>query len=145
MRIQQARIDPGQCGLQAVGQEWSDIVSDSKRMAHILVLAPSEELRKSLQFALEAEGHKVTSRDGFHDPSGLPEDADCAVLDHHAAQGHMSFAADFVERYAPVILLANTSTHPLSPHSFRTVTKPFLGPFLSQAIGSAVRGKRLAT
>ena len=113
-------------------------------MAHILVLAPNEEFRQSLQFALEAEGHEVTSRDGFHDPSGLP-DADCTVLDHHAAQGHMSLAADFVERHAPVILLANTSTHPLALHSFRTVTKPFLGPFLSQAIGSAVRARRMAT
>lgn len=114
-------------------------------MAHILVLAPSEELRHSLQFALEAEGHEVTSRDGFQDPSGLPDDVDCAVLDHHAAQGHMPAAADFVERYAPVILLANTPTHPLTALSFRTVTKPFLGPFLSQAIGSAVRAKRSAT
>lgn len=114
-------------------------------MAHILVLAPSEELRRSLQFALEAEGYHVTSRDGFQDPAGLPDDADCAVLDHHAAQGHLAAALDFVERFAPVILLANAPTHPLALRSFRTVTKPFLGPFLSQAIGSAVRAKHSPT
>lgn len=108
-------------------------------MAHVLIVAPSGELRRSLQFVLEAEGHQATSRDGFEDPDGLPEGADCTVLDHHAAVGHLQAATDFVQSHAPVILLSNTPGHPLAPHCFRTVTKPFLGPFLSEALRQAIR------
>ena len=106
-------------------------------MSKVLIIAPGLDLRKSLQFALDAEGHSVVVRDGFHDADGLPEDFDCVVLDHHAAQGHLALAAAFVEQAAPVILLANTDTHPLAAHSFRCVTKPFLGANLSKAIADA--------
>lgn len=108
-------------------------------MAHILIVAPSGELRRSLQFVLEAEGHQATSRDGFEDPHGLPAAADCTVLDHHAVAGHLQDAIDYAHRHAPVILLSNTPGHPLAEHCFRTVTKPFLGPFLSEALRQAIR------
>ena len=111
-------------------------------MAHVLIVAPSGELRRSLQFVLEAEGHLATTRDGFEDPLGLP-DADCTVLDHHAANGHLEAATDFVQHHGPVILLSNAPAHPLAAHCFRTVTKPFLGPFLSQALSQAIRARKL--
>lgn len=114
-------------------------------MAHILVVAPNADFQQSLRFALEAEGHTVTSVFGLHDPAGFPSDTDCVILDHHAAQGHLPAAAAFVEAYAPVILLANTATHPLAQHSFSTVTKPFLGPYLSKAVASAIRSHHAAT
>jgi DNA-binding NtrC family response regulator len=107
-------------------------------MSRILIIAPGADLQKSLQFALEAEGHSVLLRDGFHDPRGIPDDFDCAILDHHAAQGHLALASAFVETASPVILLANTDTHPLAQHSFRFITKPFLGPSLSKAVGEAL-------
>ena len=111
-------------------------------MAHVLIIAPNGELRRSLQFVLEAEGFVATTRDGFDDPLGFPDDADCVVLDHHAAQAHLPAATDFVQRHAPVILLSNTPAHPLAPHCFRTVTKPFLGPFLLQALWHAIRAPK---
>lgn len=107
-------------------------------MSRLLVIAPNPDFRKSLQFALEAEGYTVMSREGFHDPAGIPQEFDCAVLDHHAAQGHLPLAMTFVEAASPVVLLANSDTHPLAGHSFRTVTKPFLGPRLSNAIAEAL-------
>lgn len=114
-------------------------------MSTVLVIAPNGDFRKSLQFALEAEGLTVVSREGFHDPSGIPEDFDCVILDHHAAQGRLPLAMSFVEAASPVILLANTDTHPLAAHSFRTVTKPFLGGHLSKAIAEALARAQTTT
>jgi CheY-like chemotaxis protein len=112
-------------------------------MAHVLIVAPNGELSRSLQFVLEAEGHLATTRDGFEDPRGFPEDADCTVIDHHAAHGNLQAALDFVQRHEPVILLSNAPDHPLAAHCFRTVTKPFLGPFLLQALWHAIRSKKV--
>ena len=108
-------------------------------MPKLLVVAPEPEFRKSLQFALEAEGHSVVTRDGLTDVRGMPKDCDCAILDHHAAQGHLPVAVSFAQTMAPVILLANSQTHPLASQCFQTITKPFLGPYLSKAVASALR------
>ena len=114
-------------------------------MPRLLIIAPDPDLRKSLQFALEAEGYAVVSREGFADPAGIPLDFDCAVLDHHATRGHLPVATTFVEGASPVVLLANSDTHPLAAHSFRTLTKPFLGPHLSKAVIEALaRGQATA-
>lgn len=114
-------------------------------MSKLLIIAPNPDFRKSLQFALEAEGYAVESRESFHDPAGMPQDFDCAVLDHHAAQGHLPLAMTFVEAQSPVVLLANSEDHPLVAHSFRTVTKPFLGPRLSKAIAEALARHQATT
>lgn len=111
-------------------------------MSKLLIIAPDPGFRESLRFALEAEGHAVTTREGLNDPDGNPEDVDCSILDHHAAQGHLPAAIAFAEAMSPVILLANTGTHPLAAHCFSTVTKPFLGPYLSKAIASALRHRQ---
>jgi hypothetical protein len=104
----------------------------------VLTIVPDSEFSASLQFALEAEGYTVVPRADFGDPRGLPKAFDCCVLDHHAAVGHLPTAMSFVDEAFPVVLLANAETHPLAAHSFRTVTKPFLGPLLSDAISAAL-------
>ncbi len=114
-------------------------------MTKLLIVAPDPSFRNSLQFALEAEGHSVIGREGLDDPEGIPEDFDCAILDHHAAQGHLPAAIAFAEGMSPVILLANTETHPLARYCFGTVTKPLLGPYLSEAIADALRRKGTTT
>lgn len=111
-------------------------------MPKLLVLAPDPDFRQSLQFALEAEGYSVVGLASLTDPACTADDVDCVILDHHAAQGHLPAAIAFAESMAPVILLANADTHPLAAHCFRTVTKPLLGPYLSQAIASALRHRR---
>lgn len=113
-------------------------------MAHILIVAPSEDLLRSLQFVLEAEGHRVTARDGLLDPLGIPDDVDSVVLDHHAVQGPIASVEALLRHHAPVILLSNSPDHPLADRCFRTVTKPFLGPFLSQALWHAIRAQNVA-
>jgi CheY-like chemotaxis protein len=105
-------------------------------MKRVLVIAADADLRRSVQFALEAEGYVVTCRASLaaHE---LPQDFDCTVVDHHVL-GSEQRAAAFFQAFSPVILLANTAPHPLSPWATRTLLKPMLGPALSAAIRDAL-------
>lgn len=106
-------------------------------MARILLVAPDSALRKSLEFALGAEGHDVTTRAsvGAHELPGY----DCTVLDQHAVGNDRSEAAAFCANFAPVILLTNDASHPLAPAAFRTLLKPLLGAALIGAVDAALR------
>lgn len=104
-------------------------------MGHILVIAPNADLRRSLRFALEAEGHSILSCSSVAEALAAPGPYDCTVIDHHASDGTL---ASFPKLFGPVVLLANSATHPLARHSAATLTKPALGPFLSQAVGQAM-------
>ncbi len=114
-------------------------------MSHLLVIAPTAELRNSLRFALEAEGHDVTVHARLQDLSEPPDEFDCAILDHHALDANASEATDFLRAFGPVVLLANIDPHPLSHLSFITVTKPSLGPLLSRAVGQAIQSRSTTT
>jgi hypothetical protein len=112
-------------------------------MSRILVIAADSDLRRSLDFALTAEGHDVTCR-ASTGAQVLPNAFDCTVLDHHAVGPDLATARTFCRAFAPVILLANLEGHVLSPWAFRTVLKPQLGLALMEAIQEAV-GLRGAT
>ena len=105
-------------------------------MARILLIAPDSALRRSLEFALGAEGHDVTSRVGIaaHEWPAY----DCTVLDQHATGNNEAEAAAFCTIFAPVILLTNQLPHPLASAAFRTLLKPLLGAALIQAIEEAL-------
>lgn len=113
-------------------------------MARLLVIAADAELRRSLQFALEAEGYVVTCRASIG-ARELPADYDCTVVDHHVVGADQRMAKAFFEAFAPVILLANAPVHALSTFAFRTVQKPQLGPALSAAIQEAVAHRAATT
>jgi DNA-binding NtrC family response regulator len=107
-------------------------------MARILIVAPDSELRRSLEFALYAEGHEVISRASIaaHE---RPE-FDCTVLDQHVIGSDRLAATRFCAIFSPVILLASQASHPLSSAAFRTVLKPLLGPALIGAVNEALSG-----
>lgn len=107
-------------------------------MGHLLVIAPDADLRQSLRFALEAEGHTVVACADIDHVIGEPDSFDCVVLDHHGADAATAVASAFFGTFRPIILLANESGHPLSDASVRTIVKPRLGPFLAQAVNQAI-------
>jgi len=113
-------------------------------MMRLLVIAADADLRRSLQFALEAEGFAVTCRASIA-AREIPANYDCTVVDHHVVGSDTKAAAAFFEAFRPVILLANAPVHPLSPFAFRTLQKPQLGPALSTAIHEAVTRGAIAT
>lgn len=104
--------------------------------SHILVVVPDSELSRSLHFALEAEGFRVTWRTSIG-ARAMPGEYDCTVLDHHALGEDVAAARRFVQAFAPVVLLAN-KPHPLSPVAFRTLLKPHLGAPLIEAVRDAI-------
>ena len=113
-------------------------------LADLLLIATNSDLRQSLEFALRAEGHRVTCRSLAGAIAERGNRPDCAVIDHHAVGTDPATTTAFFRDFAPVILLANQVPHPLSPMAFRTVLKPFLGAALSDAVRDAL-GVRTAT
>lgn len=107
-------------------------------MGHLLVIAPNEELQRSLRFALEAERHWVTAYRRIDLVTEAPGRFDCTILDHHGADGEGMDAAAFYALFSPVVLLANELDHPLSRSSFQTILKPLLGSSLSLAVRRAI-------
>lgn len=106
-------------------------------MDRILVIAQDADLRRSVQFALEAEGYAVTVRSSM-ETGELPRHFDCAVIDHHALAPNRADAIAFLQSFAPAILLANVEMHQLSNWAYRTLLKPMLGPALISAIRDAI-------
>jgi hypothetical protein len=104
----------------------------------VLVITPSPELRKSLAFALEAEGHVVTS----HAVLLAPDEGrgyDCVVLDHRAANlVPRDSALDFCAHSPHVILLAGQPDPWLASRVFRVVQTPQRGDALGIAVRAAI-------
>ena len=113
-------------------------------MAHVLLIVLDSDLRKSLDFALRADGHAVTWRSSL-DESPIPMHFDCTILDHHAVGLNLKQGEVFCRAFWPVILLANTEGHALSKVAFCTVLKPLLGPVLSAAVNDAVAVRPVTT
>jgi CheY-like chemotaxis protein len=113
-------------------------------MHRVLVIAPDLDLRRSLQFALEAEGYAVTWRTSIAAMGALPREFDCTVVDHHSLGNDKSVARTFLRAFEPAILLAN-KPHELSADAFRTILKPHLGAALTGAIREAIETRKATT
>jgi hypothetical protein len=113
-------------------------------MAHVLLVVPDSDLRRSLDFALRAEGHVVTYRSSL-DGEPIPAQFDSTILDEQAVGASLKQGLSFCRAFRPVVLLASSAEHPLSGAAFRTVLKPMLGPALSAALGEALRAGHLTT
>ena len=113
-------------------------------MAHVLLVVPDSDLRKSLDFALRADGHDVSWQSSVGE-APIPVHFDCTILDHHAIGPNLRQGETFCRAFWPVILLANSEGHALSATAFRTVLKPMLGPALSTALADALNASAITT
>ena len=92
-----------------------------------------------LSFLLEEESYRVTTASSIAEAMLLTEHFACTVLDHHAVRdAEPADIAAFTQRHRPVVTLTNGLEGAGTSGSFRVVTKPFLGPALSQAVRDAV-------
>ena len=109
--------------------------------ARILIVAPNADLRRSLAFALGAEGYVVTSHAAIP-AADAARGYDCVVLDHRAAQdAPREQVLDFVRQGNCVVLLAGTPQPWLTPNVSEVVPTPVLGRALTGAV-SAVLARR---
>jgi DNA-binding NtrC family response regulator len=106
----------------------------------ILVIAPEADLRRSLEFALEAEGYLVDSQSSIDaTETGPAGPYDCTVLDERAVTLAASDILAFCMRAGPVVLLSNFPIAWLSGKIAGRVEKPTLGRELSVAVMAAMQ------
>ena len=106
----------------------------------ILVAASDEAFRRSLAFALESDGFKISAHAGAADAfaSHLSRTAACAVVDEDAVSDWKWASRQFDQFGRPVIVLVGfLQRAPALPFA-RFVTKPFLGEPLVNAVREAV-------
>lgn len=83
----------------------------------------------------------MTAAASMHDVDRSGSSFDCTVLDHHALDDTGSESHRILAEFEPVVFLANSPAHPLAALSFRTLTKPTLGPALSDAVRAAIAAR----
>lgn len=105
----------------------------------LLVIAPDSDLRRSLTFALEAEGYAVTALADV-DSAQLVGSThyDCTIVDQAALAGTEAAMRAFCAAAKPVVMLSNTPVGWLPADGVTVVEKPTLGESLSQAVQGAL-------
>lgn len=105
----------------------------------ILVVEPNGDVRRSLGFALEAEGYEVTLKDELPDHAWVATEAfDATVLDQKALTGADYASVAFCVKAYPVVLLA-TNPHPwLVSWVSDVIELPVVGNALSTSLRRAI-------
>ncbi|MEO5806740.1 hypothetical protein [Devosia sp.] len=112
-------------------------------MPRVLIVAPDLDLRRSLEFLLEAEGYAVVSCASI----GAARDVgslDCAILDHQAISPPHETVLAFCREARPVILLSGSADPWLAEGIFQVVQKPLLGKPLLAAVEDALRSMEIS-
>jgi hypothetical protein len=102
----------------------------------VLVAAPGAELRRSIVFALEADGYTAESHDSLAAALAQPiaSGALCAIVDENALDGHSPRAATLKRIGIPVILLVDRIRKIPRVGGMKVLTKPLLGPSLLETV-----------
>lgn len=109
------------------------------RTSRLLVIAPNKDLRDSLVFALEAEGHAVTALEAIPGTAWLAaQDFECTVLDQKALTGQPSESISFCARAFPVVLLAARPHEWLIEWVAQVVEMPVAGNAVATAVREAI-------
>jgi hypothetical protein len=110
----------------------------------VLVVAPAGAMRRSLTFALEAEGYRVDARPRF-DPGPLPQEgagSACAIVDEDALADRKNPAAELSGLNVPVILLVERARRMPAGFEPSVIEKPPLGRDLLDAVAAASKAVR---
>lgn len=105
------------------------------RPRKILIVVPEEDLRRSIVFALEAEGLDVVTCAGLEDILSLPRlaRADCMIVDDKALPTSSGYGG-LPNLAMPVVLLADTVPETCPEWVDVTLLKPLLGRSLVDAV-----------
>lgn len=106
----------------------------------LLVIAPNDDLRGSLVFALEAEGFDVTAKEQCPNFSWVAaQHFDCTVLDQKALAGEPYESIAFCIKAYPVVLLAARPLSWLVEWVSQIVDMPVAGNAVSAAVRQAMQ------
>ncbi|QKC95245.1 hypothetical protein [Mesorhizobium sp. NZP2298] len=108
----------------------------------VLVAAPDQAFRRSLEFALQSAGFQTSSH--FYATAAFASEraggAVCAVIDECAIEDWKLVPEQFLRFTKPIILLASLFQTPPSLPGVTFVMKPFLGEPLIEAVCNAIAG-----
>jgi hypothetical protein len=102
----------------------------------LLVVAPDDDIRRSVVFSFEAEGFEVTAREQLPTVAWMQQrHFDCTVLDQHALVGEPYESIAFCIKAHPVVLMASR------PHPWLVewVSQVVVTPSADNALSTAVR------
>ncbi|MFA6153882.1 DNA-binding response regulator [Mesorhizobium sp.] len=106
----------------------------------VLVIAPNPGFRKSLEFALEAEGYVVDSQAQLARAiaSPLTSSIRCAVVDEAAVPDWANGRHDLARFPGPIILLVDRPWAAPEPDGVLILVKPLLGNALIKAVDQVI-------
>ncbi|MBZ9674448.1 DNA-binding response regulator [Mesorhizobium sp. ES1-1] len=112
----------------------------------VLVIAPNPGFRKSLEFALEAEGYVVDSQAQLAKAvaSPLASSIRCAVVDEDAVPDWASGRHALARFPGPIILLVDRPWTSPEPEGVLILVKPLLGNALIRAVDHVIENSTLA-
>jgi hypothetical protein len=106
----------------------------------VLVVAPDPGFRRSIEFALEAEGYGVDSRARLSDGTTSPAASlvCCAVIDEDGTEDGAD-AWKFLWHFPkPIVLLVDKPWSLPEPDGMKVLVKPLLGNALVEAVRHVV-------
>ena len=106
----------------------------------VLIVASDQAMRRSLTFALEAEGYAVDAEPRLDAESYPlePENGVCVIVDQDALANQRNPTAELAKLKRPVILLVERLGRPPVLPGLRIVEKPPLGRDLLDAVAAAL-------
>jgi len=104
----------------------------------VLVAAPGAELRRSIVFAIEADGYVAEAHATLAAALASPGASGslCLIVDENALDGPSHRAATLKRLGIPVILLVDRIRKIPRVAGMKVLTKPFLGPSLLETVRS---------
>ena len=112
----------------------------------VLVVAPDPGFRRSIEFALEAEGYGVESRAKLSSATTSPAAslACCAVIDENGTED-VADAWKFLWHFPkPIVLLVDKPWSLPEPDGMKVLVKPLLGDALVEAVRHVVARSKVA-
>lgn len=113
----------------------------------VLVVVPDAELRRSIEFAFEAEGFLIEPHDCVQKAmlESSRSDVVCIVIDEDAIDLRRSAVKTLECAPKPLILLVDKLRAAAKGDEFRVLTKPLLGRLLVDTVADVARHIRPAT
>lgn len=116
-------------------------------VVRVLVVVPDSELRRSIAFALEAEGYTIEHHVLLADAitASARPDVACIVVDENALAGRNAEGAIPGGTHTPLVLLVDKLRAGPETSGVKVLTKPLLGHLLIETIANLIPPPLAAT
>jgi F420-dependent methylenetetrahydromethanopterin dehydrogenase len=106
----------------------------------VLVVVPDSELRRSIAFALEAEGYAIEQHCLLADAvrASAGPDVICIVVDENAVAGRSAAGAILEASEKPLVLLVDKLRAAPGTKGVTILTKPLLGQLLVETVAEMI-------